>query len=90
MLKTKTIHSSYRYLRFYLADGWTKEELDSYCTTGEVACFHPDDPDPYYILDHHQGSKFDCVKLRAAASELVRNWDEGLKLSDVQYMEKLQ
>lgn len=83
----KTIYSSNLILRFYINDGWTKEELDKFCTKGEVHCFHPYDKHPYFTLDHRKGSAFDAVKL-SAASKLVRSFDDYPNITDVKFIER--
>ncbi len=57
-------------MRFYIFDGWTKEELDICCVRGEVTNFHPEDTDPYFMLDHRRSSAFDAVKLVELVSEI--------------------
>ena len=83
----KVIQSSNLCLRFYAADGWTKEELDALCVIGEVYCAHPDDDHPYFTLDHRKGSMFDVDKLMESMSELVRAFDDYPNQSDRQFIE---
>jgi hypothetical protein len=58
-------------MRFYIGDGWTKEELDLCCERGHVTCFHPNDQFPYFTLDHRISSYFDALKLRELVSEVI-------------------
>lgn len=84
----KTISSSNLTLRFYVRNGWTKEELDDCCTKGEVYMAHPDDIDPYYTLDPKQGSAFDIKKLLSLASEVVRAFDDRPWETDEEFCER--
>ena len=70
----KVIRSSNLSLRFYLSDGWVKEELDSYCARGEVNCSHPNDEDPYLTLTI--GSRFNCEKLIQSCSSVIRAYND--------------
>jgi hypothetical protein len=88
LLGKKPIHSSNLALRFYLHDGWTKEELDSFCIRGEVNCFHPGDHEPYFVLDHTKRSAFDIPKLYEKCSKLYRAFDDYPNESDVQFMKR--
>jgi hypothetical protein len=83
----KVIRSSNLALRFYLTDGWTKDELDECCVTGEVKCFFPDDPSPYFSLT--VGSFFDCFMLLDKASRVDRLFDKYTHMSDIQFLEQM-
>jgi hypothetical protein len=74
-------------LRFYMSDGWTKEELDGYCERGEVKCAHPDDADPYYTLA--SGSSFDLNRLIVAASGVHRAFDDYPHETDLQFLTRM-
>lgn len=84
----KPIHSSNLALRFYMSDGWTKEELDLLCTKGEVLNNHPKDKDPYFVLNHEKGSCFDAVKLYEKCSILVRTYNDYPHETDIQFIER--
>jgi len=73
-------------MRFYISDGWTKEELDECCVQG---CFDnnwPDDANPYYILNR-QGS-YDVEKLLAKISKIRRAFPEQHDLTDRELLEQ--
>lgn len=84
MIKKKPIRTSNLAMRFYVHDGWTKEELDSLCVRGEVKCFHPDDRYPYFTLDHNQASRFDAEKLLERTSEIDRAFPDQEVYSDLE------
>lgn len=83
----KPIRSSNLALRFYISDGWTKEELDQCCIKGSFSCTHTDDPDPYYTLDI--GSTFNTKKLIEKMSVLHRRFDDYPNETDEQFIEKM-
>ena len=86
----KPIKSSSLALRFYVKDGWTKEELDSCCIQGEVKLSFIDDSIEYqyYILDHLQNSRFDVDKLMEKMSVLVRAFDDRPNETDGEFIKK--
>jgi len=83
----KVVRSSNLALRFYVSDGWTKEELME-LLVGDTGDFliRPMDPEPYYILT--VGSRLDPEKLLAKTSKLVRAFNDHPWQSDLQFMMK--
>lgn len=76
----KIIRTSNLALRFYLKDGWTKEELDGCCSQGEVNIHTITDEYPYYILD--PGASFDTDKLLAITAKVHRAFEDQERYSD--------
>jgi hypothetical protein len=83
----KVIRSSNLALRFYISDGWTKEELDKLCSKGEVRSRFPTDMYPYLSLT--QGSRFDTTLLLDSCSALVRAFDDYPSESDREFVERM-
>lgn len=76
-------------LRFYISEGWTKEELDKLCSQGEMYCFHPSDENPYFTL--YNGAKLDLEKLKEIQNEwsLHRTYDHYPDLTDIEFIERM-
>ena len=85
----KPIRSTHLLLRFYVSDGWTKEELDSCCVRGEVHVPFHKDTEPYYTLKH--GSAFNPKKLLDRTSKIHRWAERSIigDISDEQYIEDM-
>jgi len=83
----KAIKSSNLALRFYIRDGWSKEELDKCFTKGGVVNAHPQDTDPYYVPD--VGSHFDTKELIKRMSTLHRRFDDHPADTDAEFMVRL-
>lgn len=87
----KPIRSSNLMLRFYVSDGWTKEELEE-CTIhralikGSVSIKHPEDKDPYFTID--DDSHWNYEKLLSKCSKLHRAFDDYPHESDLEFMRK--
>lgn len=88
MTSKKPIRMSNLAMRFYIHDGWTKEELDGLCIRGEVKCFHPQDIRPYFTLDHNLASQFDAEKLLAKTSKIVRAFSDQNQYSDLDLIKR--
>lgn len=71
-----------------MSDGWTKEELDSFCIQGEVKCYHPHDKDPYFVLAYEKGSQFDAKKLYEKCSVLYRAFDDYPNETDLEFIKR--
>ena len=87
----KPVHSSHLALRFYKADGWTKEILDKYLERGRVVDIWPgQEQRDYWFLDHEKGSRLDMsLLLENEISEVVR-WDEGRSgQSDIDFLKRM-
>ena len=76
-LTPKIARTSNLAMRFYELDGWTKDELDSLCTSGSFSCKFPDDQDKYWILD--TGSAYDVDKMMEAISEVQFAFKDQVK-----------
>ena len=63
-------------MRFYVRDGWTKEELDLCCVRGEFKIHFPKDTDQYYTLTAY--SSYDVDKLVNKISEINNPFDKHL------------
>lgn len=85
----KVIRTSNLALRFYVRDGWTKEELDAVCTVGSVHCAHPNDEFPYFTLNYGEHSRFDCKKLLALADGVERRYDDRPGDTDLEFLESM-
>jgi hypothetical protein len=85
----KVILSSNLLLRFYAEDGWSIEELNSFCTPGEAGgavCPHPKDSNPYFIYE--ACSPVDVDKLLERCSKLVRAFNDYPAQTDREFMER--
>ena len=63
-------------MRFYVRDGWTKEELDMCCIRGEFKVHFPHDADQYYMLTAYSG--YDVDKLMTKISEIHNPFDKEM------------
>ena len=88
-LEKKPISQSNLLLRFYVHDGWTKEELDKCAIKGESQIHTESDPQPYYIF--HIGNVYDSTKLLEIGyverKLLEHVAPERLKLTDKQILD---
>lgn len=79
------ISSSNLSLRFYLSDGWTKENLSAYLYKGSVSIKHPEDINPYFTLD-----PLGSLNLERMSREhsLKRAFDDYPEEADFEFMKK--
>lgn len=63
-------------MRFYVSDGWTKEELDLCCVRGEFQVHFPGDERQYYTLTAYSG--YDVDKLMDKISEIHNPFDKEM------------
>jgi hypothetical protein len=82
----RIIRSSNLSLRFYVMDGWTKEELDEMAPRGNAAMPFPKDHDPYFIF--RSGHFVDVGRILERCSKLIRAFDDYPTESDRQFMVK--
>jgi len=71
-------------MRFYLHDGWTKEELESLMVKGKLHDPFPGDGDNgYYLLQ--VGGAFDIEKLTGKVSEIFHTFGDhkGKSIQDI-------
>lgn len=84
----KVIRSSNLCLRFYIKDGWTKEELEECLINGSVeksAYFDKDEPHFRYLV-YSINSKVDIPKLISKMERLDRAFDDYPNQSDEDFM----
>ena len=68
----KIAHTSNLAMRFYVSDGWTKEELDACIVRGEFIIAHPEDSRPYFSIAPYD--RYDATKLLVKISEIRRGF----------------
>lgn len=87
-MKKKTVRSSNLALRFYMNDGWTREELEDCLETGRIIVngdFGSELDIPYYMLD--VGSRFDLEKLMPLVGKVERAFDDYPWQTDREFIE---
>jgi len=90
----KKIQQSNLLMRFYVSDGWTKEELDSCADKGKHCDLHPysvDDGMPYFIFN--VGNPYISEKILELGyidrTYLASSLPERVKLTDLEILDMM-